>query len=64
MTGVQTCALPICFLYASNNDLQHAGMETCVTSSIFTGGNGGGLYINSENIWQSAIVFTVRRVIK
>ena len=52
------------FLYASNNDLQHAGQETLIISSIFTGGNGGGLYINSENLWQSAIVFTVRRVIK
>ena len=52
------------FLYASNNDLQHAGQETCITSSIYTGGNGGGLYITSENLWQSAIVFSVRRLIK
>ena len=60
----KSCNAMIGFLYASNNDLQHAGMETCVTSSIFTGGNGGGSYITSENLWQSAIVFTVRRVIK
>ncbi len=52
------------YLYASNNDLQHAGMETCITSSIFTGGNGGGLYITAENLWQAAIVFGVRRLIK
>ena len=60
----KSCDNMIGFLYASNNDLQHAGQETCVTSSIFTGGNGGGSYINSENIWQSAIVFSVRQVIK
>lgn len=52
------------YLYASNNDLQHAGQETLISSSIFTGGNGGGAYINSENLWQSAIVFTVRLLIK
>lgn len=52
------------YLYASNNDLQHAGQETLVTSSIFTGGNGGGAYLNSENLWQAAIVFAVRRLVK
>lgn len=52
------------YLYASNNDLQHAGMETCLTSSIFTGGNGGGAYVRAENLWQAAIVFTVRRIVK
>jgi len=51
------------YLYASNNDLQHAEQETCITSSIFTGGNGGGAYITSENLWQVAVVFTVRRII-
>jgi len=60
----KSCDTMIGFLYASNNDLQHAGQETCVTSSIFTGGNGGGLYITSENCWQAAIVFSVRQLIK
>jgi hypothetical protein len=58
------CAGSLGFLYASNNDLQHAGMETCLTSSIYTGGNGGGYYILPENLWQAAIVFSVRRLIK
>ncbi|MCW3796944.1 hypothetical protein OMW55_03880 [Sphingomonas sp. BN140010] len=48
------------YLYASNNDMQHAGQETVITSSIFTGGNGGGAYLTSVNLWQSAIVFSVR----
>ncbi len=52
------------YLYASNNDLQHASQETCITSSIYTGGNGGGVYITPENLWQAAIVFSVRRLIK
>lgn len=60
----KSCDAMIGFLYASNNDLQHASNETCITSSIYTGGNGGGSYITSENLWQSAVVFSVRRLIK
>jgi hypothetical protein len=52
------------YLYASNNDLQHASIETLITSSIYTGGNGGGVYLTTENLWQAAIVFSVRRLIK
>jgi hypothetical protein len=59
-----SCDEMIGYLYASNNDLQHAGQETLISSSIYTGGNGGGLYIKSDNLWQAAIVFTMRRVIK
>jgi hypothetical protein len=60
----KSCDHMVGYLYASNNDLQHAGMETCLTSSIFTGGNGGGAYINTENLWQAAVVFTMRRIVK
>lgn len=60
----KSCDRMVGFFYASNNDLQHAGQETLIASSIFTGGNGGGLYITSENLWQSAIAFTVRRIVK
>ena len=52
------------YLYASNNDLQHAGSETLISSSIYTGGNGGGVYITETNLWQVAVVFAVRRLIK
>jgi hypothetical protein len=52
------------FLYASNNDLQHSAIETLITSSIYTGGNGGGVYLTPENLWQAAVVFSVRRLIK
>jgi hypothetical protein len=60
----KSCDDMIGFLYASNNDLQHAPQETCITSSIYTGGNGGGLYIIPENLWQVAILFSVRLLIK
>lgn len=59
----KSCDDMIGYLYASNNDLQHAGQETCITSSIYTGGNGGGLYIRADNLWQVAIVFAVRMLI-
>lgn len=52
------------YLYASNNDLQHSAIETLITSSIYTGGNGGGVYITPDNLWQAAVVFSVRRLIK
>ena len=59
-----SCDDMVGYLYASNNDLQHAGQETLIASSIFTGGNGGGSYITPDNLWQAAIVFAVRRLIK
>ncbi len=48
------------YLYASNNDMQHAGQETLIASSIFTGGNGGGIWLTDANLWQAAVVFSVR----
>ncbi|MDB0011717.1 hypothetical protein N9E20_02790 [Crocinitomicaceae bacterium] len=60
----KSCDGMIGYLYASNNDLQHAGNETLISSTIYTGGNGGGLYITPDNVWQSAVLYTVRRVIK
>lgn len=54
----------VVYLYASNNDLQHSAIETLIASSIYTGGNGGGVYLTEENLWQAVIVFSVRRLIK
>lgn len=48
------------YLYASNNDMQHAGQETLISSSVFTGGNGGGFWLTEANLWQAAVVFSVR----
>lgn len=52
------------FLFAGNNDLQNASTGTLIASSIYTGRNGGGVYIDEKNLWQAAIVFSVRRLIK
>ncbi len=47
-------------LFASNNDLQNAGQGTLITSSIFTGRNGGGFFILPENLDYAAVIFSVR----
>jgi hypothetical protein len=52
------------FLFAGNNDFQNSLTGTLITSSIYTGRNGGGVYIDQKNLWQAAIVFSVRRLIK
>jgi hypothetical protein len=60
----RACADSVGFLFAGNNDLQNAATGTCLTSSIYTGRNGGGVWLNEKNLWQAAIVFAVRRLIK
>jgi hypothetical protein len=50
------------YMYCGVNDIQHATQQTVVFSSPYGGGNG--FYINSENLWQAAIVFSVRRLVK
>ena len=52
------------FLFAGNNDFQNAPTGTLISSSIYTGRNGGGVYITSDNLSQAAIVFAVRLLIK
>ncbi|MBX4972347.1 hypothetical protein HJB73_02590 [Rhizobium lentis] len=58
------CEGALGYLFAGNNDLQNASTGTVLTSSIYTGRNGGGTYVTPENLWQAAIVFSVRRLIK
>ncbi len=52
----------IAYMYCNSNDMQNAAKQTAITSSVFSTGNG--FYINPENLWQAAIVFSVRRLIK
>ena len=49
-------------MLANSNDLQNAGILTAIFSSVYSAGNG--YYITPENLWQAAIVFSVRRLIK
>jgi len=58
------CEGALGYLFAGNNDLQNASTGTVLTSSIYTGRNGGGTYVTPENLWQAGIVFSVRRLIK
>ena len=52
----------IAYMYCGVNDLQHAEQQTIIFSSPYGGGNG--FYINAENLWQAAIIFSVRRLVK
>jgi hypothetical protein len=52
----------IAYMYCGVNDLQHAEQQTVIYSSVYGGGNG--FYITPENLWQAAVIFSVRRLIK
>ncbi len=47
-----------------SNDLQHAGQLTAMFSSVHSIGHTGGYFVTPDNLWQAAIVFSVRRLIK
>ena len=57
-----TCDNAIGFLVCAGNDVQHAGQNTFILSSIY--GTVGGLYITPENFEKASIVFTVRKIVK
>ncbi|MDB5233504.1 MAG: hypothetical protein JWR44_497 [Hymenobacter sp.] len=50
------------YMYCNSNDMQNAATQTAITSSVFSTGNG--FYILRENLWQAAVIFSVRRLIK
>jgi len=50
----------IAYMYCGVNDLQHAIQQTVIFSSTY--GSGHGFFVNKENLWQAAIVFSVRRL--
>lgn len=49
------------YLWCNSNDMQQAA-RTALFSSGFNGGHG--IFINPTNVWQGAIVFAVRQLIK
>ncbi len=49
------------YMRCSVNDLQHAEQHTALFSSSFSDGHG--FYLTADNLWQAAIVFSVRRLI-
>ena len=52
----------IAYMWCQNNDLQHTSQQTALFSSVW--GDGHGFYVNPENLWQAAVIFSVRRLIK
>lgn len=50
------------YFWGAGNDLQQSGQHTAMFSSVFS--NGCGYYVTSENLWQAAIVFAVRMLVK
>ncbi len=52
----------IAYMMCVANDIQHALRQTTIFSSQCGAGNG--FYVNADNLWQAAIVFAVRRLIK
>lgn len=61
LRGTKWSDKAIAFLWSKSNDMQHAN-QTAFFSSGF--GDGHGVFINPENLWQGAIVFAVRSLIK
>jgi hypothetical protein len=51
----------IAYFWCNSNDLQQA-LRTALFSSGFSGGHG--IFVTPDNLWQAAIVFSVRRLIK
>lgn len=49
------------YLFSNSNDLQNSGTKTTIFSSVYSAGNG--YYVTPENLWKSAIIFTVRMII-
>lgn len=52
----------IAWLNCAGNDLQNAANKTMLFSSGY--GSGRGFFVVPKNLWQAAIVFSVRRLIK
>jgi hypothetical protein len=53
----------IAYMLCDSNDMQHAG-QTALLSSVYRVGHDGGFFVNKDNIWQAAVIFSVRRLIR
>ncbi len=52
----------LAYLTAKGNDMQNANSTYILSSRAY--GDSGGIYINPDNLWQVAILYTVRRLIR
>ncbi|MBL7974047.1 MAG: hypothetical protein JNJ85_03990, partial [Candidatus Kapabacteria bacterium] len=62
LRGTKWSENAIGYMLSGGNDLQHSSIQTVIFSSGY--GSARGYYINEHNLWQIAIVFSVRRLIK
>ncbi|MFA6483402.1 MAG: hypothetical protein WCW62_12540 [Bacteroidales bacterium] len=49
-------------MICGKNDLQHSSTQTALLSSGYC--SAGGYFVTSENLWKTAVLFSVRRLIK
>ena len=49
-------------MICGKNDMQHASQQTALLSSGYC--SAGGYFVTPENLWQAAVVFSVRRLIR
>ena len=61
LRGTRWCDNAIAYFWCNSNDMQQAPSRTALFSSGFNGGHG--MYVTEGNLWQIAVVFSVRRVI-
>ena len=54
----------IAHFFCNGNDLQNSGTMTAIFSSVHSIGHAGGFFVTPDNLWQTAIIFSVRRLIK
>lgn len=50
--------------FCNGNDFQNAATMTALFSSVHSIGHAGGYFITKDNLWQAAVVFAVRRLIR
>ena len=62
MRGTKWADNAIAYMLSGGNDLQHAGQQTVLFSSGY--GSARGYFVTPENLWQAAIIFSVRRLVK
>jgi hypothetical protein len=62
LRGTKWANNAIAWFNCAGNDLQNAALKTMLFSSGY--GSGRGSFVTGENLWQTAIVYTVRRIIK
>lgn len=60
--GTKWADRAIASMICKGSDLQNASTQTALLSSGYC--SAGGYFVTEDNLWQAAIVFTVRRIIK